>query len=96
MSLEGQEQFIDWNQFTFTRVRILSALADLRSEREIAGENGISYSTVRGHVEELKNLVGERDVRNLGRWWRHHAPAWHRWCAQQAGLDDGETGRIVG
>lgn len=95
MSIERQE-FIDWNQFTFTRVRILSALADLRSEREIADENGISYRTVRGHVEELKNMIGCRDVRELGRWWRHRAPDWHRWCAEQAGLDDGKTGPTVG
>jgi hypothetical protein len=41
-------QPIDWNKFSFTKIRVLRGLADYRSEREIAGDLGVEYTTVRG------------------------------------------------
>ena len=37
---------------------MLRGLADNRSERQIADEFGVAYSTVRSHVATLKNLTG--------------------------------------
>ena len=76
---EGHEQ-VDWARITYVRVAVLRGLADNRSERQIADESGVAYSTIRSHVTTLKNLTG---------WWRLAAPEWHRWCAVHAGLDAG-------
>ena len=77
---------VDWERMTPARVRVLSKLADSRTEREIAGSLGISYNGVRSQTEVLKELTGCGDVREIGRWWRDHRERWVAWCAEQAGV----------
>ena len=85
---QGREH-VDWARITYARVGVLRGLADSRSERQIADESGVAYSTVRSHVTTLKNLTGCRDIGEFARWWSLSAPEWHRWCAVHAGLDAG-------
>ena len=95
MSVESHG-FEDWESLAFKKVGVLRGLADARSETEIAATEGVEYNTIRGHVEQLKDILGIRDVKEMGRWWRRHARDWHRWCAAQAGLEEEETVRTVG
>ena len=46
---QGHEQ-VDWARITYARVGVLRGLADNRSERQIADESGVAYSTIRSHV----------------------------------------------
>ncbi len=46
----------------------------------------MTYAGARSLVEDLKNITGYRDVREIGRWWRDNREAWLAWCACQAGL----------
>ena len=95
MSVESHG-FEDWESLAFKKVRVLRGLADARPETEIAATEGVEYNTIRGHVEQLKDILGIRDAKEMGRWWRRHARDWHRWCAAQAGLEEEETVRTVG
>jgi DNA-binding CsgD family transcriptional regulator len=80
------ESAFDWQQITIMRARVLSELEDRQTERRIAERAGIAYSTVRGHVEDLKDVTGCRDVQGVGRWWQRNRGSWLRWVASQGGV----------
>jgi DNA-binding NarL/FixJ family response regulator len=90
MSIEGHDEFCDWEWFTFARARILRELADGRTEVQAAARLGISYQSVRSQVEDLKAKTGLTDVREMGRWWRKDRVAWLAWCERQAGIVEEE------
>lgn len=85
MSAESNDP-IEWEWFTFARVRLLRELADGRTEPEVADRLKLSYHSVRGQVEDLKAKTGCDSVREVGRWWRENGVAWVEWCKRQAGL----------
>ena len=76
----------DWRHIAFMRARVLAELEDRQPEHKIADRVGIEYSTVRSHVEDLKNITGCGDVRDLGRWWERNRGPWLRWVAHQGGV----------
>lgn len=82
----------DWPWFTYTRVRLLNALADRWTEREIAERLGVEYVTVPSGVEDLKNKIGISNVREIGRWWDAHRKEWLAWCANLGGIDWRDAG----
>jgi len=85
VAAQGPDQ-LDWGSFTYARVRVLRGLADFKSEREIAGDLGVAYTTIRTHVSQLKLLTGFGDVREMARWWREcGCGEWLEWCRFQAG-----------
>ena len=59
------------------------------TEQHIADGLNVALSTVRDHVEDLKDMAGYRTVRELGVWWRRNRGDWLAWCAVQAGIADG-------
>ena len=79
---------VDWHSFTYAKLQLLRGLADNRSERQIADDAGMAYTTARWHVAQLKVLTGCHDVGELARWWRSHAEDWHLWIAELAGLEE--------
>jgi DNA-binding NarL/FixJ family response regulator len=70
---------------TLRRAQVLRGLADGMTEREIAKELTLAHSSVRSHVEALKNLTGQKSTRELGRWWRTNREAWLRYWAEESG-----------
>ena len=82
----------DWPWFTYTRVRLLNALADRWTEREIAERLGVEDVTVRSGVEDLKNKIGISNVREIGRWWDAHRKEWLAWCTNLGGIDWRDAG----
>jgi hypothetical protein len=85
--MQGREE-IDWAWFTPARVRVLRGLADQRTEREIAVELLVEYTTVRSTVQDLKDRLSLGDVREIGRWWRAHRKVWLAWLAEQGGVEE--------
>jgi hypothetical protein len=77
---------IDYEWFSYRRVRVLRELAQFRTEREGAASLGIAYTSFRGTVQEVKNKTGLHDVREIGRWWLAERPKWLAWVAKQGGL----------
>ncbi len=86
MSAQGCEIVFDWDSITCARARLLRELANGRTEREIGERLLMTYAGVRSQVEDLKNITGHRDVREIARWWRDNRADWMAWCGQQAGL----------
>lgn len=85
MAVQSNER-IDWAWFTYARVAVLREIEAERTEKEAAANIGVEYSTVRGHVEDLKARLGLGSVKEIRWWWRGHREAWLAWCAKQAGL----------
>ena len=83
--MQDHEEF-DFEWLTWRRIRVLAGLAALRTERQVAEEAGIAYSSVRGTVEAIKQYTGLPNVREIGRWWLDAVPKWLAWAAEQAGL----------
>ena len=81
MRIGSAEEARSLERLTFSRVRVLRELAEGRTEREIAQRLQMTYNGVRSHVQDLKDLTGCRDVRELGRWWRRNGPRWLEWVA---------------
>jgi DNA-binding NarL/FixJ family response regulator len=81
---------VDWVDIymaiTLRRARILKALAQARSEREIAQDLCLTLAGVRSHVEDLKRITGQQSTRQLARWWQVHASHWVALCAEEAGV----------
>ena len=86
MGIESVECASALERLTFARVRVLRELAEGRTEREIAERLQMTYHGVRSHIEDLKDLTGCRDVRELGRRWRKNGPRWLEWVAGEAGI----------
>ena len=82
-----RREAVDWMWFTYTRVDLLRRLAEQRTQREIADERGVAYTTVRSEVETLKDHLGVSSIREIGRWWNGHKRDWLTWCANLAGLE---------
>jgi len=91
VAVQGRTQ-IDWLWFTYVRVAVLRELEAEHTEREAAANIGVEYSTVRGHVEDLKSKLGVSAVKDLRWWWRGHREAWLAWCAKQGGIDWRDAG----
>jgi DNA-binding NarL/FixJ family response regulator len=70
---------------TLRRVQVLSRLAEARTEREIAEDLSITLDGVRSHVQSLKEIIGVRTTREIGRWWQENRNAWIRFIAREAG-----------
>ena len=75
-----------WERLTFSRIRVLRELADARSEREAALRLQMTFHGVRCVVAGLKEVIGCRDVRELGRWWRENRNDWYEFIGQEAGI----------
>ena len=80
-----------WDQLTFSRVRVLTALEDGRTQREAAARIGITLNGARSIVDDLKQITGCPDVKELARWWRRNRSGWLAWCCEQAGLPQEDT-----
>lgn len=87
MVVESQLEF-DWSWVTPRRLQLLGMILAELSEHEIAEEMGISYSTVRSHVEELKRYTGQASVRDIRRWWREAGPQYVAYVARLAGVGE--------
>jgi DNA-binding NarL/FixJ family response regulator len=72
------------------RARVLREVEGGWAETEISETLGVSYNTIRSHVDDLKVLTGCSDVRELARWWRDYRGGWLAWCAEQGGVPPGE------
>jgi DNA-binding NarL/FixJ family response regulator len=73
---------------TARRAQILARLAEGFTEREIAGELGLSLAGVRSHVSWLREAIGLDSGRELGRWWRSYRETWLDGLARLAGLQN--------
>jgi DNA-binding NarL/FixJ family response regulator len=74
-------------RLTLRRVDVLRGLASGHSESEIARELGLAVNGVRSHIEALRTITGLSGVRELGRWWRAHGPAWAEYTCRRGGLE---------
>lgn len=88
VSIQGQEGF-DYEWLTPRRVRVLRELETEATEKEAADHLQVTYEAVRSAVEELKEKLEVRSVRELRQWWRAHREGWLAWCARQAGISRG-------
>jgi DNA-binding CsgD family transcriptional regulator len=85
MSIQGQDGFDDeW--LTASKARVMRELEAEATEREAAEHLGLSSEGVRSTVEELKEKLDARSVRELRQWWRVQREGWVAWCAEQAGV----------
>lgn len=57
-----------YGRLTVARVRVLAELAKDRPLGEVAAALGCSYSGVRSHVQDLKDITGKNSAHALGRW----------------------------
>jgi DNA-binding NarL/FixJ family response regulator len=71
---------------TLRRAQVLRGLAEARSEREIADALSLTLAGVRSHVEDLKQITGERSTRELARWWQAHRQDWIEFLKREAGI----------
>jgi DNA-binding CsgD family transcriptional regulator len=71
---------------TLRRAQVLRALAEARTEREIAEALSLSVAGVRSHVEDLKQITGHRSTRELARWWQSNRTAWVSFMERAAGV----------
>lgn len=85
MAMHARER-IDWAWFTFSRVRVSRELELERTEREAAEGLGMAYSSVRSIVEDIKECLGVRTVREIRLWWRANRELWAACALEQAGL----------
>ena len=78
-----------YGSITLRRAQVLRRLAEMKTEAEIATELGLALSRVRSHVSDLKQLVGVRTTRDLGRWWQTRRLEWLSFYANEAGVPAG-------
>jgi DNA-binding NarL/FixJ family response regulator len=76
-------------RITYRRALVLREVANGRTEQEAAETLGLSYTGLRSHVAALLEITQCPDVRELGRWWRSHRPAWVAIMAEAAGAEVG-------
>ena len=75
-----------WMAITIRRAEVLRELAEMRTEREVADILGVSLTTVRSHVEDLKAITGCDTVREMGRWWLSNRQGWAAWVLSAGGV----------
>ncbi|MCC7366134.1 MAG: hypothetical protein IT303_17345 [Dehalococcoidia bacterium] len=79
---------VDWERITARKARLLALFADVQTEPECAAALGVAVTTIRSMTESLKDITGQRTVRDLGRWWRSARSEWLRHMATAAGIED--------
>jgi DNA-binding NarL/FixJ family response regulator len=72
----ADHEHIAWERFTVARVAVLDDIQRGMTAQEIAGDLSLSYSGVRSHVRDLKELTGCHSMRELATWWREHRNLW--------------------
>jgi DNA-binding NarL/FixJ family response regulator len=84
LTAERQRTF---ESITLRRAQVLRELANDWTEREIAERLGISPSTVRSHLEAVKDILGLPSNRDVARFWRAERECWVRFMARESGAE---------
>ena len=81
---------------TARRAEVLSLVSKQQTQTQIAVAMQVSPTTVKSHIEWLRQATKLNSMRELGEWWQHARKDWLFELAEAAGLEVGVEHSFTG